>query len=104
MSYGIDWAGIDRCVGVRFGWAPHPGEVLSDWLHDHDMSRTDLARLIRVNPGTVSRLILNRDGRGGQFGCSNSMALRLEKGTGIRAEVWLHLQMAHDLARLRGDT
>lgn len=105
--HGVDWSGIDRCVGVPQAGPVHPGAVLKEWLEEHGMTGLALAQKIGVSSGTISHLINNkRGGKGGGpwYALSEPMALCLEHETGVRAEVWLHLQMAWTLARLRDTT
>jgi addiction module HigA family antidote len=76
---------------------PHPGETLrQDVLPALGMSVTDVAAALGVTRPALSR-VLN-----GRASVSPAMALRLERWLGIenggRAEVWLRMQAAHDLA------
>jgi addiction module HigA family antidote len=98
MSHGINWTAIDRAVGIAQAGPVHPGEVLTEWMDEHDMTQHELATRCGMTDPYVGMV------RGGAKRVGPVTALRLERGTGIRAEVWLHLQMAHDLAQLRGGT
>ena len=76
---------------------PHPGETLRvDVLPALGLSVTDAAAALGVTRVAFSR-VLN-----GRAGISPEMALRLERWLGVehggRAEVWLRMQAAHDLA------
>lgn len=76
---------------------PHPGETLrQDVLPALGMSVTDVAAALGVTRPALSR-VLN-----GRASVSPAMALRLERWLGIenggRAEAWLRMQAAHDLA------
>lgn len=76
---------------------PHPGETLrEDVLPALGLTVTDAADALGVTRVALSR-VLN-----GRAGVSPEMALRLERWLGIenggRAEVWLRMQAAHDLA------
>lgn len=94
-TYGVNWAAIDLAVG-RPGHAVHPGEILSEWLEDNDVTQHQLATTLDVTDPFIGMI------RAGSKNIGPRTALKLEAATGIRAEVWLHLQMAHDLAKLRG--
>lgn len=77
---------------------PHPGETLrDDVLPALGMTVTDAAQALGVTRTALSR-VLN-----GKAGISPEMALRLEAWLGIehggRAEVWLRMQVAYDLAQ-----
>jgi antitoxin HigA-1 len=76
---------------------PHPGETLrEDVLPALGLTVTDAAAALGVTRVAFSR-VLN-----GRAGVSPEMALRLERWLGAdnggRAEVWLRMQAAHDLA------
>jgi addiction module HigA family antidote len=76
---------------------PHPGETLrEDVLPALGLTVTDAADALGVTRVALSR-VLN-----GRAGVSPEMALRLERWLGTehggRAEVWLRMQTAYDLA------
>lgn len=76
---------------------PHPGETLrEDVLPALGLTVTDAAAALGVSRVALSR-VLN-----GRAAISPEMALRLERWLGVehggRAEVWLRMQTAHDLA------
>lgn len=78
---------------------PHPGETLrDDVLPALGMTVTDAAQALGVTRTALSR-VLN-----GKAGISPEMALRLEAWLGVehggRAEVWLRMQVAYDLAQV----
>ena len=97
-TYGVDWAAIERCVGRPVGDPVHPGELLTDWLASNDTTQHELALALGVTDPYLGMI------RSGAKRIGPRTALNLEGATGVRAEVWLHLQMAHTLARLRGAT
>jgi antitoxin HigA-1 len=75
---------------------PHPGETLrDDVLPALGMTVTDAAQALDVTRVALSR-VLN-----GRAAVSPEMALRLERWLGIenggRANLWLGMQVAHDL-------
>jgi len=77
---------------------PHPGETLrEDVLPALKMTVTGAAGALGVSRVSLSR-VLN-----GAAGVSPEMALRIEKWLGAdhggRAEVWLGMQSAYDLAQ-----
>ena len=73
---------------------PHPGEVLREMCLDPlGLTVTQAANALRVSRKTVSA-ILN-----GRAGISPEMAVRLSLAFGTSSELWLNLQVQHDLAR-----
>lgn len=93
--YGTNWAAIDRCVGQQAVDPVHPGELLTDWLDSNQMTQHELATALGVTDPYLGMI------RSGSKTVGPRAALKLEVATGVRAEVWLHLQMAHTLAKLR---
>jgi len=73
---------------------PHPGEILKeDVLPELGLSVTNAAAALGVSRVTLSR-VLN-----GRAAISADMAIRLGEWLGNGAEVWLRMQVAHDLWR-----
>ena len=72
----------------------HPGEILrEDVLPELGVSVTDAAAALGVSRVTLSR-VLN-----GHAAISADMAIRLGQWLGNGAEIWLRMQVAHDLWR-----
>lgn len=72
----------------------HPGAILKeDVLPALEISVTDAAAALGVGRVTLSR-VLN-----GRAAISADMALRLGEWVGNGAEIWLRMQVAHDLWR-----
>ena len=70
----------------------HPGEMLrEDFLPDHELSVTSLARALRVSRQTVNELLRERRA------VSPQMALRLGRLFGNSPGFWLNAQGAVDL-------
>jgi antitoxin HigA-1 len=67
----------------------HPGELLDDYLNG--VSIAEAARRMGITRATLSRI------RNGHAAITADMALRLSELLGTSAEVWLNMQMAHDL-------
>ena len=67
----------------------HPGAVLREYLGD--LTVTEAATRLGVTRAALSR-ILN-----GSAGISADMALRLEQALGTNAEMWLEMQLKHEL-------
>lgn len=67
----------------------HPGELLDDYLNG--VSVAEAARRMGITRATLSRI------RNGHAAITADMALRLSELFGTSAEVWLNMQMAHDL-------
>jgi len=75
---------------------PHPGHSIKDACLDPlNLSVTEGAKRLGVARPTLSKVI------NGHAGISPEMALRLEKMGWGRAEAWLRMQLAHDLAQVR---
>lgn len=73
---------------------PHPGEILkADVLPGLGLTVTEAAQQLRITRVALSR-ILN-----GRAGISPDMALRLSAWLDTSAEVWLRMQVTHDLWR-----
>lgn len=73
---------------------PHPGEVLRQMCLDPlGLTVTRAAKALRVSRKTVSG-ILN-----GRAGISPEMAVRLSLAFGTSSELWLNLQVQHDLSQ-----
>ena len=75
---------------------PHPGvSVRLDCLEPLNLTVTEGAKVLGVTRQTLNNVV------NGRAGISPEMAIRLAKAFGSRAEVWLGMQMAYDLARVR---
>jgi addiction module HigA family antidote len=75
---------------------PHPGRSIGDaCLAALHLSVTEGARILGVARHTLSRVI------NGQAGISPEMAIRLEKAGWSKADHWLRMQAAYDLAQAR---
>lgn len=72
----------------------HPGEVLRDYL-PKGLAVTEAARRLGVTRQALSALL------NGRAGVSAEMALRLEAGLGTSAEMWIGMQTAFDLWKVR---
>ena len=73
---------------------PHPGEVLRQMCLDPlGLTVTQAAEALRVSRKTVSAILNSR------AGISPEMAVRLSLAFGTTSELWLNLQVQHDLAR-----
>ena len=69
--------------------APHPGEVLREYLGD--VTVTDAAQQLGVNRVTLTRIV------SGHSGISPDMAFRLASAFGTSPELWAGMQMQYDL-------
>jgi antitoxin HigA-1 len=74
---------------------PHPGALIADILENGELSVgnsvTALAKHLGVTRATLSRVI------NGRSAVSAEMALRLQDALGVRADLWLSLQLKRDL-------
>lgn len=74
---------------------PHPGALIADILENGELSVgrsvTGLAKHLGVTRATLSRVI------NGRSAVSADMALKLQDAFGVRADLWLGLQLKRDL-------
>ena len=70
---------------------PHPGEVLKELYLPAGMAVSEAAKKLGVSRQTLSAII------NGRAGISADMALRLSKALGTSADLWLKMQIKHDL-------
>lgn len=73
----------------------HPGSLLGATLEHLDCTKAEAARLLRLSRQTIYEII------GEKQAITPSVALRVAKLTGTRAEKWLDMQQVHDLALAR---
>ena len=75
---------------------PHPGRIIrEDCLPELGMSVGEAANALGVSRQSLDKIV---NGRGG---ISPDMAIRFEKIFGSSADVWLAMQVSHDLAQAR---
>lgn len=71
---------------------PHPGRVLKElWVKPMGITIAALAEAAGVTRKTMSELV------NGKAGVSPEMAIRLSKMFNTTPELWLEMQMSHDL-------
>ena len=74
----------------------HPGEVLSEeWLKPLRLTVADAARRIGISRKHLSNIT------NGNAAITADIALRLEALTGSSPDLWLKMQVAYDLWKLR---
>jgi antitoxin HigA-1 len=79
---------------MRMKNPPHPGQhIKKDCLEPLGLSITAGAAILGVTRLALSNVV------NGKNGISPEMAIRLSKAFGGRPELWLGMQMDHDLAR-----
>ncbi|MDJ1371674.1 ImmA/IrrE family metallo-endopeptidase [Gulosibacter molinativorax] len=80
-------------------YAVAPGEHIAEWLDDQGINAAELARRLGVTPKHVSELLA------GKAPLSATVALGLERVTGIPARIWNRFEATfrEDLARLAED-
>jgi len=78
---------------LKNGMRPiHPGEILrEDFLEPLNLSAHALSKALRVPPGRINDIVLERRG------ITPDTALRLTHYFGGDAQSWLQLQMTYDL-------
>jgi len=84
-----------RPAPVEKEMAPHPGQVLAQYLAEYGLTASDLARDIDVPVNRVTAII------NGQRGVTADTALRLGHWFGVDPEDWLGLQLEYELALAR---
>lgn len=74
----------------------HPGEYLAEvYLEPLGMSQSDLAKRLKVDKSSISRLLA------GKADLSASMAVRLSNVFELSAEAWMEMQTQHSLRLAR---
>ena len=77
---------------------PHPGEVLAEeFLKPLGMSARELAEALDVPANRITEIIR------GRRGITADTAARLGRYFSTSAEMWLNMQQAHDLSKLRAE-
>ena len=74
---------------------PHPGELVRDSIEELSLSVAEAAAGLGVTRQQLYNVI------NGRSSISPEMAVRLEMAFGGSAEIWLRMQGAHDLAKVR---
>ena len=74
---------------------PHPGGLIRDNIDDLGLSVAEVAAGLGVTRQQLYNVI------NGKSAITPEMALRLEKAFGGSADVWLGMQVDHDLAQVR---
>ena len=83
-------------ITLHPSFAVHPGAWLrTEIVEPHGLSVTVVAEKLRVTRQAMSNLL------NGNAGLSAEMAIRFEKGFGVRADTMMRMQAAHDLAQAR---
>ena len=73
----------------------HPGEILRDWIDGHRETVTNAAKRLGFSRAKLNRILA------GRASVSADTALRLERLGWSKADFWLRLQNAYDLAQER---
>jgi addiction module HigA family antidote len=73
----------------------HPGTLVKANLAELRLSIAKAAKALKVTRQHLNNVV------SGKSAVSPEMALRLEKAFGGSAEMWVRMQVAHDLAKLR---
>ena len=74
---------------------PHPGELIRDNLADLGLAVAEAAAGLDVTRQQLYNVLK------GKSGITPEMAVRLEKGFGGSAQLWLQMQVNYDLAQVR---
>jgi antitoxin HigA-1 len=76
----------------------HPGQLVRyDCIEALGLNVSKAATVLGVTRPTLSRVI------NGRASISPEMAIRLSKAFGGTAEIWLRMQMAYDMAKIRDE-
>ena len=77
---------------------PHPGEILAEeYLKPRGLSARGLAAALGVPANRISEIVRARRG------ITADTAARLGRYFGTSAEMWLTMQQAHDLSKVRAE-
>jgi addiction module HigA family antidote len=76
---------------------PHPGTGIKHDLEALGLTVSSAARRLGVSRQQLTSVMAGRSA------ISPEMAVRLEKGVGGSARLWLAMQAAHDLAQIQPD-
>jgi len=75
---------------------PHPGDFIrTEIIESAGLSVTAAAAALRVSRPALSSLL------NGKADLSGEMALRIEKGFGVKMDTLMRMQSAYDIARTR---
>ncbi len=74
---------------------PHPGGLVQENIEELGLSVAEAAAGLGVTRPQLYNLL------NGKSGVTPEMALRLEKALGGSADLWLQMQVNHDLAQVR---
>ena len=74
---------------------PHPGIRLLELLNPFDISQNSLARQMGVPPRRINEIVL------GKRSMTPETAVLLEQALGTTAEMWMRLQSAYDIFKVR---
>ncbi len=82
---------------MKKGMKPsHPGAILrEDILKEMNISITKAAEALQVSRKTLSEIVNEN------AGITAEMAVRLEKGFGVEAQLWLTMQAKYDLWKVQ---
>jgi addiction module HigA family antidote len=73
----------------------HPGEIIRDNLEELGLSTAEAAQGLGVTRQQLHNVV------SGRSAVSPEMAVRLERAFGGSADMWLRMQAAYDIARVR---
>lgn len=82
-------------ITLHKSFAVHPGEWLrAENVEPSGLSATELSKRLHVTRQAMSNLL------NGKAGLSAEMAIRFEKAFGLRADMLMRMQLAHELAQV----
>ena len=88
-------ADVSGTSGGHVSHQQHPGILVKSIMHDQGVSINAFAKVLKVSPATVYRIV------SGQSGISPEMAIRLSSAVGCSALFWMQRQAEYDLCLAR---
>ena len=83
-----------KTLDGTFPIAVHPGEILVEMLEENEISQSQLARHLKMDPSKINEICK------GRRGISAEMAVMLAKALGISAGTWMNLQKNWELSQV----
>jgi antitoxin HigA-1 len=72
----------------------HPGEILTDFIHEYGLTQVALGRHIGVDPSKINEICR------GRRGISPVMAVKFAKAFKTSVELWMNLQQNWELSQV----
>lgn len=72
----------------------HPGEILADYINDHALSQSEVARRLRVPIGNINEICRKKRG------ISPEMAFKLARLFRTTPDLWMNLQSSWEMSQV----